>query len=277
MTRDEFEQLICAALDAPHDAELAVRLADAAATSVEFAAVLREWRRFDAVLRRGLPAPRGVRWEAVATRYCSAIQVNPAADAEDGNVDAALDAVLQSGAPEARVNWERFAARVSDAAFVNTENRDHETNENANSRAEAALKIIRPQRLRFLRIAAVGSLALAAAVALFLIVPRTLPTNGGNTESGAAAGPLAVVPPAPLGESTPYSVTPPVLVGVSVASITPAHAPIDSSGAVAIAQVTRLAVPATPAPSDGARGEIFMIVRSAGAEVASDADSLGYF
>lgn len=121
MNREAFEQLVCAWLDARHDAELRARIDAAVAAEPEWKPLLAEWERLDALLRRGFPAPRGVEWPALRGRIAARTtgpgrcpgphEVTTAApgDARGAALDAALAALADV---DRRVDWPRLHTRI---------------------------------------------------------------------------------------------------------------------------------------------------------------------
>lgn len=120
MNREAFEQLVCAWLDARHDGELRARIDAAVAADPELRPLLAEWERFDNLLRRGFPAPRGIEWPALRGRIAAGTtgtghgpvphEVTAApSDARSAALDAALAGLADV---DRRVDWPRLHARI---------------------------------------------------------------------------------------------------------------------------------------------------------------------
>lgn len=159
MNREAFEQLVCAWLDARHDVELRARIDAALTAESELKPLLVEWERFDALLRRGFPAPRGIEWPALRGRIAARttgtdhrpVPHEVASAAFNDARNAALDAALAGLADvDRRIDWPRLHARIVRAVTGASGERHH-----------------RPRRRRWLVTMAAG-LAAAAAVLLAL-------------------------------------------------------------------------------------------------------------
>ena len=121
MNREAFEQLVCAWLDARYDAELRSRIDAALTAEPELQALLAEWERFDTLLRRGLPAPRGIDWAALHRRITAQtkhagprpVPHEVTSTASDDARTAALDAALAGLSDvDRRIDWPRLHARI---------------------------------------------------------------------------------------------------------------------------------------------------------------------
>jgi hypothetical protein len=168
MTRDAFEQLVNAWLAEPGRDDLRRQVETAAAADPGVARLVAEWRRFDELMRRGCPAPRGVRWERLKARVLAAVEPGSA------TADEVFEAALRDLPPVAdRIHWPRFHARVMAAL----------------TRSEAAAA---PRRRLYTRIVAGTATLLAAAAALLLaLLPHGTPmaSPGGLVRVSLSAPP----------------------------------------------------------------------------------------
>lgn len=159
MNRDAFEQLVNAWLAEPDCAGLRERVDAAIKAEPELAHLFDDWRRFDQLLRRACPLPRGVDWPRLKARVLAAAVPN--ARGQDELLDAALREVPSV---DDRVRWSRFHARVM-AAFTRSR-------VGWASRPPEAVS----RRRRYTRVVAGAATLLAAAAALLLaVLPHASP------------------------------------------------------------------------------------------------------
>lgn len=205
MNRAAFEQLVCEWLDARHDLELRARIDAARAADPALEPLLAEWQRFDVLLRRGLPAPRGVDWPAMHDRIvagatgsgCRPVSHERAPDVPSAARDAALDTALADFSDlDRRVDWPRFQARVAGAVGT----------------AAAGLRRQRWRRRGLMAIA--GGLAAAAALILAVLPGETPPATPRGLVQVVVAPPRAETIDAEVG-----------LIDVRLAVIEPTSAP----------------------------------------------------
>jgi len=166
MNRDAFEQLVNAWLAEPDCADLRERVDAAIQAEPELARLLDDWRRFDQLLRRGCPPPRGVDWPRLKARVLAAAVPN--ARGQDEVLDAALCEMPSVGD---RVHWSRFHTRVMAALTRSRVGWASRPPEVASRPPEAV-----PRRRRYTRVVAGAATLLAAAAALLLaVLPHATP------------------------------------------------------------------------------------------------------
>jgi hypothetical protein len=176
MTREQFEELLSAALDEPHRRDLHEQIAAACDRRRDLAELRDAWFRLDARLRAGgLPVER-VDWPRLAARIQAAVRATSIAAPAD--TDAALDELLARQSPLPEIDWQRFGDRVS-------------------VRARAA-RHTPTAASRWLRWAPLGGLAAAAAIALVIFVSRPNPPGGAPPTAAAPLGVARVLVARPL-------------------------------------------------------------------------------
>lgn len=108
MNCEQFEQLVSAWLDTPHDAALREAIAAAIAEEPGYAAVRDAWIRCEELVKVHAPQVAGVRFERLAAHVHAAVADAPPADGLDtllGNLPDVSD----------RVDWDRLHQRVTTA------------------------------------------------------------------------------------------------------------------------------------------------------------------
>lgn len=175
MTREQFEELLSAALDEPQRDDLREQIAAACARQPELAPLRDAWTRLDVRLRDDkLPAER-INWPRLAERIRAAARATPVAAETD--TDAALDELLAHHAPLPPIDWERFGRRVAACARASPD---------------------KPRTVaRWLRWAPLGGLAAAAAIALMFFVARPNPPRTAPPSAAAPPGFARVLIAAP--------------------------------------------------------------------------------
>jgi hypothetical protein len=193
MDRLAFEQLISDWLDDRENSELR-RLIDAAcADDPACRRLVAEYEKLDSLIRQAPVQPLAVDWPA----FKAAVSSEIAAFDTEPDTAAKLDRLLQTALPavEPRVNWPRFARRVSQAI----------------DQSAATRRVLRLSRWRA---AALGGLAAAAALLLwFGLPPEQAPVAqpsappAGVVEQPLVATEQTLLPAAPEPSARPPKVT----------------------------------------------------------------------
>lgn len=193
MTPDAYERLLSDWLDQPTP-ELAARLEAAAVADAQLARLRETWLRIDATLRHPYDLQR-VNWPAFHASVRAAVAAE-AARSDDRRLDRALG-TLPDILPI--IDWDRLKQRIGDSVSASVA---------ADPPPGRAIRFPRKRR------AAAGALlALAAALALFALIPRTrtsLPLGGGvarimisSVAVATAAAPRVELSIATLDEAPP--------------------------------------------------------------------------
>ena len=192
MDRLAFEQLISTWLDDRENSDLCRQIDAACADDPACRRLVAEYEKLDSLVRHASDQPLAVDWPAFKAVVSSEI-----AAATQPDTAAKLDRLLQTALPavEPRVNWPRFARRVSQAI----------------DQSAATRRVLRLSRWRA---AALGGLAAAAALLLwFGLPPEQAPVAqpsappAGVVEQPLVATEQTLLPAAPEPSARPPKVT----------------------------------------------------------------------